>query len=187
VAASGTLTFPPGSTTQTLSVTVNGDAVIEPNETFFVNLSGATNAFIADPKAWERSQRRWLARDVLLHAHALPRPGYARSRRGSRRAGATARGPADVRPRGAEVRHSRDRYGRVDQHHRHGATTQGNVRLFPPGVAVPLVSTINFIAGQTRANNAIVQVGDAPTGSVVVLNGAAGTVHFILDVNGYFE
>ena len=48
VTASGTLTFPPGSTTQTLSVTVNGDVAIEPNETFFVNLSGAANATIAD-------------------------------------------------------------------------------------------------------------------------------------------
>ena len=68
-----------------------------------------------------------------------------------------------------------------------GATAPGNLRLFPTGVAVPLVSTINFVPGLNRANNAIVQVGGAPTGSVVVLNAAAGTVHFILDVNGYFE
>ena len=39
-AASGTLTFTPGVTTQTLTVPVNGDTLNEPNETFFVNLSG---------------------------------------------------------------------------------------------------------------------------------------------------
>ena len=46
--ASGTLTFAPGVTTQTIAVLVNGETVPEANETFFVNLSGATNATIAD-------------------------------------------------------------------------------------------------------------------------------------------
>ena len=44
----GTLTFTPGQTTQTISVPVIGETVPEANETFFVNLSGATNATIAD-------------------------------------------------------------------------------------------------------------------------------------------
>ncbi len=48
VARSGTLTFSPGVTTQTIAITVNGDATPEPNETFVVNLSGAVNATIAD-------------------------------------------------------------------------------------------------------------------------------------------
>ena len=47
-AASGTLTFAPGETSKTITVLVNGDRLGEPNETFFVNLSGATNAAIAD-------------------------------------------------------------------------------------------------------------------------------------------
>jgi hypothetical protein len=47
VAASGTLTFNPGVTTQTISVAVNGDRVVEPDETFFVNLSAAVNATIS--------------------------------------------------------------------------------------------------------------------------------------------
>ncbi|MDG5975563.1 hemagglutinin-like protein [Hydrogenophaga taeniospiralis CCUG 15921] len=46
--ASGTLTFTPGQTTQTITVQVAGETVPEANETFFVNLSGATNATIAD-------------------------------------------------------------------------------------------------------------------------------------------
>ena len=36
----GTLAFAPGETTQTVTVTVNGDALDEADETFFVNLSG---------------------------------------------------------------------------------------------------------------------------------------------------
>jgi hypothetical protein len=48
IATSGTLTFTPGQLTRTISVTVNGDTVVEPNETFNVNLSGATNASITD-------------------------------------------------------------------------------------------------------------------------------------------
>ncbi len=50
VATSGTLTFPPSTTSQTIAVTVNGDTLIEQHETFFVNLTNATNAIaiIAD-------------------------------------------------------------------------------------------------------------------------------------------
>jgi chitinase len=47
-AASGTLTFAPGETTKTITVLVYGDRLGEPNETFVVNLSGPTNATIAD-------------------------------------------------------------------------------------------------------------------------------------------
>jgi len=47
-ATSGTLTFAPGVTTQTIGVTINGDFVIEPDETFVVNLSSPANATIAD-------------------------------------------------------------------------------------------------------------------------------------------
>jgi hypothetical protein len=47
-AASSTLTFAPGETSKTITVLVNGDRLGEANETFLVNLSGATNATIAD-------------------------------------------------------------------------------------------------------------------------------------------
>ena len=43
----GTLTFDPGETQQTITVPVVGDTKVEPDETFFVNLSDATNAVIA--------------------------------------------------------------------------------------------------------------------------------------------
>jgi hypothetical protein len=47
-ATSGTLTFPIGDTTQTITVTVNGDTTVEQNETFFVNLNSPSGATIAD-------------------------------------------------------------------------------------------------------------------------------------------
>ena len=49
VGTSGTLNFGTSTTSQTVSVTINGDTTVEPSETFFVNLSGATNGVtIAD-------------------------------------------------------------------------------------------------------------------------------------------
>ncbi len=48
LAASGTLSFAPGVTTQPVSVTVNGDVKNEANETLTVNLSVPTNATISD-------------------------------------------------------------------------------------------------------------------------------------------
>ena len=49
--ASTPITFPPGETSQTVSVAVNGDTTPETDETFSVNLSGATNATIGDGTA----------------------------------------------------------------------------------------------------------------------------------------
>ena len=47
-ATSGTLTFNPGETSWTIAVTVNGDKIKEPDETFVVSLTGASGATIAD-------------------------------------------------------------------------------------------------------------------------------------------
>ena len=65
-------------------------------------------------------------------------------------------------------------------------TAAGDLRLFPGGSATPLVSTINYRAGQTRANNAIAGLGAA--GDLTIqCDQATGTVHLVLDVNGYFQ
>src|SRR2546423_151063 len=51
VSQSGMLTFPAtgaGSTSQTITIGVCADTTFEPNETFFVELSGETNATLAD-------------------------------------------------------------------------------------------------------------------------------------------
>ena len=65
-------------------------------------------------------------------------------------------------------------------------TTVGNVRLFPGGTPSPQASSLNYAASATRANNAIVALGSA--GDLTALaSQAGGSVHLILDVNGYFE
>ncbi|MCB1600993.1 MAG: DUF11 domain-containing protein [Xanthomonadales bacterium] len=46
--SSGVLSFTPGQTSQTITVSVVGDSVVETNETFLVNLSSPTNAGIRD-------------------------------------------------------------------------------------------------------------------------------------------
>ena len=43
LAATGTLSFAAGQASQTISVTINGDTVVEPDETLFVNLANVTN------------------------------------------------------------------------------------------------------------------------------------------------
>ena len=48
VSASCTVVFSPGITTRTVTITVKGDTTPEADETFTVNLSGATNATLGD-------------------------------------------------------------------------------------------------------------------------------------------
>jgi hypothetical protein len=48
IAGNGTVTFPPGTTSQPISVPIIGDLLDEDDETFTVNLSNPTNATIAD-------------------------------------------------------------------------------------------------------------------------------------------
>src|SRR5205814_2094267 len=48
VSTNGLLSFAPGTTSQTITVRVNGDLLNEANETFFVNLSNPTNATFSD-------------------------------------------------------------------------------------------------------------------------------------------
>jgi Calx-beta domain len=52
-ATSGTLTFAPGETAKTVTVQVNGDTTVEPNEAFTLNLANATgNGTIADAQGF---------------------------------------------------------------------------------------------------------------------------------------
>jgi hypothetical protein len=65
-----------------------------------------------------------------------------------------------------------------------GPTAAGNVRVYPAGTGLPSTSNLNFVAGQTRANNAIVLLGALGDITVAI---ATGTAHVIVDVNGYME
>lgn len=48
ISASGTVTFQPGDVSEFVTITIIGDNVGEPNETFFVNLTSPVNATITD-------------------------------------------------------------------------------------------------------------------------------------------
>ena len=62
----------------------------------------------------------------------------------------------------------------------------GHIRLYPAGTMRPLASTTNYSAGQTRAGNAIVKLGNGGAFTVFCGQGS-GTAQFIVDVNGYFQ
>jgi glucose/arabinose dehydrogenase len=66
------------------------------------------------------------------------------------------------------------------------SSAAGNLTVFPAGTFQPPTSNLNFTAGQTRSNNAVVQL---QAGSVTVsyTATAGATAHVIVDVVGYFE
>jgi hypothetical protein len=65
-------------------------------------------------------------------------------------------------------------------------TSSGSLTLYPANVSAPQTYTINYSAGQTRANNSVMSL--SPTGTLGVrCTQTSGTTHFILDVNGYFQ
>jgi hypothetical protein len=70
-----------------------------------------------------------------------------------------------------------------------GATAAGNLALYPGNYPRPSVSTLNFAAGQTRANNAILGLASDASGTLAATAFMLGngTVHLIVDVDGYFQ
>jgi hypothetical protein len=63
----------------------------------------------------------------------------------------------------------------------------GNLRFFPGDGTAPNASALNFAAGRTRANNAIVMLASSGSGTFAVRNSATASVDVVIDVNGYFE
>jgi hypothetical protein len=59
----------------------------------------------------------------------------------------------------------------------------GFILIYPAGGSQPTVSTLNYIAGQTIANAAVVPLGAG--GGITVIAGVSGT-DLILDTNGYY-
>jgi YD repeat-containing protein len=64
----------------------------------------------------------------------------------------------------------------------------GDLRLLPGDQTIlPLASAIDYALGQTRANNAITRLAFDGSGRLKVKTDSAGSVHLVLDVNGYFQ
>jgi len=69
------------------------------------------------------------------------------------------------------------------------ASALGYLTLYPGDGLPPVASTLNFLAGVTRANNALVRLAPSGNGTLAIrpmINGG-GTVHVIIDVVGFFE
>lgn len=70
-----------------------------------------------------------------------------------------------------------------------GATHAGFLTLHPGNLFAPGTSTVNFGAGSTRANNAVVPLAFNGDGTLALspflANG--GSVHAVVDVTGYFQ
>ncbi|HEV2062954.1 MAG TPA: hypothetical protein VGS00_00200 [Thermoanaerobaculia bacterium] len=60
----------------------------------------------------------------------------------------------------------------------------GFILIYPQGGAQPLVSTLNYVAGQTVANAAVGPLGTG--GGITVIAGVSGT-DLIIDTNGYYS
>jgi hypothetical protein len=65
-------------------------------------------------------------------------------------------------------------------------TNTGDLRVFPVGAPDLGADTISFRTAQTRANNAVLELGASENLSVVC-EMPSGSVQFILDVNGYLQ
>jgi hypothetical protein len=178
-AVSGRLDFPPGTTTRTVEVPVQADAVAEGTEAFTVLLSGATGAGIGRPLGRGTIREADAAGFYtvppcrILDTRAADGPGLVA---GQQRVFALAGRcgiPATARSLVLTVTAA-------------AATVGGHVTIFADGVPLPATSAVNFAAGATRAGNAVVVL--SPSQGVAVHNGQpSGSVHLILDVTGYFE
>lgn len=67
------------------------------------------------------------------------------------------------------------------------ATGAGSLVLWRSGSTVPETSNINFTAGQTRGNNAIVALSLSGAVDARASVGGSGTVQMLIDVSGYFQ
>lgn len=66
-----------------------------------------------------------------------------------------------------------------------GGASPGLIRLFAAHSGQSAASTLNFAAGQTRANNAVIWL--SPEEALTALfEGVSGSAHLIIDVNGVF-
>ncbi len=66
-------------------------------------------------------------------------------------------------------------------------TATGSLTVYPAGTAVPATSSLSFSMGQTRANNAVAQLGAAGDLSIFCAMPSGSTTEAIVDVVGYFQ
>ena len=181
-ATTGTLSFDPGDVAKTVSVPVLADALVEAEETFTLTLSAPTNGTIVAGAGTATGRIADSLSLVPLGFYTVTPCRAVDTRSGAPLVGGVAQTfqiagacgiPSTARAVSVNVTAL-------------GPTANGNVRIFPGGTPPPSTSTVNFRAGQTRANNAISALGTF--GDLgVLLSPPGGTSHVIIDVNGYLQ
>lgn len=68
-----------------------------------------------------------------------------------------------------------------------GATGAGFLKAFASGRAEPPTSVLNFAAGATRANNAVLRLGAGTSFTLLPSVQGGGAVDAVVDVSGWFE
>jgi uncharacterized repeat protein (TIGR01451 family) len=75
ISASGSLSFPPGTTNRTVSVSIVGDLLLEPDETILLNLSSPNQATLADGQATLTILNDELIPDAIVVVSESCQPG----------------------------------------------------------------------------------------------------------------
>jgi hypothetical protein len=184
-ATSGTLTYDPatGQTSATIPVTILADATADDGETVKVNLSAAVNGVI---------QRGTATLTITDSTPPAKEPGYvplSPARLLDTRDGTGA--PAGFAAAGSTTEVQVAGNGGVVATAKAVALnvtvtqpkTAGFVTVFPCGQTRPTTSNLNFVAGQSVANLAVIQL---PASGKVCLYTDDQT-HLVADVNGYFS
>lgn len=177
LASSGTLSFSPGQTSQTIPVTVKAVTLPKVRRSFYLNLKSPVNAPISRDQGvvtiTDGDLFFTLSPCRLVDTRAGDTPAIAGGETRSFTLSGLCGIPISARALALNVTVT-------------SPTTGGHLTLFPAGGSIPPTSTINFGSGQTRANNAIIRIDGS--GRLSVSNGQpSGSVQVILDVTGYFE
>jgi hypothetical protein len=176
---SGTLlTFAPGIPSQPIAVTIHADALAEGIETLQVDLANASGAAIACGQAIGRIHdpgNYFALRPCRVLDTRNPNGSYGGPAlvAGQSRI-FTLAGQCGIPSSASAVSVN----VAVTQ-----PTAAGHLRLYPAGTPVPLVSSVNYATGQTRANNAVIGLG--VSGQIAIrCTQVSGTVHGCLAEQG---
>ena len=178
---SGSLSFPAGMTERFVDVPVLPDSVAEGSETFTLTLPGASGSSIVGATATGRifdagvffTLQPCRLIDTRNPAGPFGGPALVAGQQRSFSLAGRCGIPTTARAVAVNVTATEP-------------TTQGHLIWFPSGAEKPRTSTVNYTAGLTIANDAIVPVGTS-TGLTVHCGQASGTTHVVVDVTGYYE
>ncbi|HEX6739090.1 MAG TPA: Calx-beta domain-containing protein [Vicinamibacteria bacterium] len=180
---SGSVTFPVGALTQTVTVPVVGDTINEGDESFSLNMTGdatatATATIVNDDTGPRATGYYPLNACRVLDTRTPVGPS-----------GGPAISDSVVRtfPVGGLCSVPLDAIAVALNLTETAATGAGHCTVYPAGGILPTASVINFVPTRARANNLIVPLGTGGQLNIRCVVTGPGIVHAIVDVSGYFR